>query len=306
MKDIKDKKKHTMTGRMRNSLSGWLFISPWILGFVLFTLGPMVASVVLSFTRFDGLHTPEFVGIRNYITMFTDSKVFNSLRVTFTYAFIALPLSLCAGFFLAYLLNHKVPFSKFWRTLFYMPAMLSGVVVAMLWRGLFDSRYGLINYIISLFGVKGPDWLLDPKFTLYCFVFLALWGVGGGIIIYLAGLQGIQSSYYEAAELDGASKARQLWHITIPMMSPVIFFQLVMGIIGTFQYFAEPMVLTRGGPAESTMFFNLYLYNNAFTYQSMGYASALAWLLFAIVLVFTLLVFKSSELWVFYEGEVKK
>jgi multiple sugar transport system permease protein len=291
---------------VKNARWGWVFISPWMLGFALFTLGPMLASAALSFTRFDGIHSPVFVGARNFAALFADPKVWNSLRVTFTYAFIALPLSLIAGFLLAYLLNHKVPGRNFWRTLFYLPAMLSGVVVAMLWRGLFDSRYGLINYIIGFFGTKGPDWLLDPKYTLYCFVFLALWGVGGGMIIYLAGLQGIQTAYYEAAELDGCTRFQQLRHITIPQMTPIIFFNLVMGIIGTFQYFAEPMVLTRGGPADSTMFFNLYLYNNAFKYQSMGYASALAWVLFFIVLVLTLLVFRSSSIWVFYESEVKK
>jgi multiple sugar transport system permease protein len=291
---------------VQNTRWGWAFISPWILGFLLFTLGPMVASIALSFTRFDGIHTPVFVGLKNFTSLFTDPKVWNSLRVTFTYAFIALPLSLVAGFLLAYILNLNIPGKKFWRTLFYLPAMLSGVVVAMLWRGLFDSRYGLINYLIGLFGVHGPDWLLNPKYTLYCFVFLSLWGVGGGMIIYLAGLQGIQTSYYEAAELDGCNRWQQLLFITIPQMTPIIFFNLIMGIIGTFQYFAEPMVLTRGGPAESTMFYNLYLYNNAFKYQSMGYASALAWVLFFIVLVLTLLVFRSSDAWVFYEGEVKK
>ncbi len=285
---------------------GFFFIAPWIIGFTLFTLGPMLASLFFSLCRFDGRNFPEFIGLGNYANLFADSKVWNSLAITFRYAFIALPLSLFAGFFLAYLLNMKVPAMNFWRTLFYLPSMLSGVVVAMLWRGLFDDRYGLINYLLGVFGINGPQWLLDPRYTLYCFVFLALWGVGGGMIIYLAGLQGIQTTYYEAAELDGCGKFRQLVYITIPHMTPVIFFNLVMGIIGTFQYFAEPMILTKGGPAESTMFFNLYLYNNAFKYQSMGYASALAWVLFFIVMVMTLLVIRSSSMWVFYEGEVIK
>lgn len=285
---------------------GWLFISPWVAGFLVFTFGPMLASLFFSLTRFDGRNSPDFVGFGNFVTLLTDRKVWNSLRVTFYFAFVSLPLSLLAGFLLAYILNQNIPAMKFWRTLFYLPSMLSGVVVAMLWRGLFDDRYGLINWLLSLGGVKGPQWLLDPKYTIYCFVFLSLWGVGGGMIIYLAGLQGIQTTFYEAAELDGCSRLQQLRHITLPHMTPIIFFNLVMGIIGTFQYFAEPMILTKGGPAESTMFYNLYLYNNAFKYQSMGYASALAWVLFFIVLVLTLLVFRSSSLWVFYEGEVKK
>lgn len=285
---------------------GWLFISPWVAGFLVFTFGPMLASLYFSLTRFDGRNLPEFIGLGNFASLLTDRKVWNSLRVTFYFAFVSLPLSLTAGFLLAYILNQKVPAMKFWRTLFYLPSMLSGVVVAMLWRGLFDDRYGLINWLLSLAGIQGPQWLLDPKYTIYCFVFLSLWGVGGGMIIYLAGLQGIQTTFYEAAELDGCSRFQQLRHITLPHMTPIIFFNLVMGIIGTFQYFAEPMILTKGGPAESTMFYNLYLYNNAFKYQSMGYASALAWVLFFIVLVLTLLVFRSSSLWVFYEGEVKK
>ncbi len=285
---------------------GWLFVSPWIAGFLAFTFGPMLASMYFSVTRFDGRNFPEFIGLRNFTGLLADPKVWNSLRVTFTFAFVSLPLSLVAGFLLAYLLNQKIPAMKFWRTLFYLPSMLSGVVVAMLWRGLFDDRYGLINWLLSLAGIDGPQWLLDPKYTLYCFVFLSLWGVGGGMIIYLAGLQGIQTTFYEAAELDGCNRFQQLWHITLPHMTPIIFFNLVMGIIGTFQYFAEPMILTKGGPAESTMFYNLYLYNNAFKYQSMGYASALAWVLFFIVMSLTMLVFRSSSLWVFYEGEVKK
>jgi multiple sugar transport system permease protein len=266
----------------------------------------MIASLYFSFTRYNGRNPPEFIALGNYATLFTDPKVWNSLKVTFLFAFISLPLSLVAGFSLACLLNLKVPLMNLWRTVFYLPSMLSGVVVAMLWRGLFDDRYGLVNYVLGLVGIDGPKWLLDPKYTLYCFVFLALWGVGGGMIIYLAGLQGIQTTYYEAAELDGCNRWHKLLHITLPNMTPVIFFNLVMGIIGTFQYFAEPMILTKGGPADATMFFNLYLYNNAFKYQSMGYASALAWVLFFIVLLLTLLVFRSSSLWVFYEGEVKK
>lgn len=266
----------------------------------------MIASLCFSLTRYDGRNAPEFIGLKNYLTLVMDPKVWNSLRVTFLFALISLPLCLVTGFFLAYLLNLKVPLMNMWRTVFYLPSMLSGVVVAMLWRGLFDDRYGLINYILSRMGLDGPQWLLDPKYTLYCFVFLGLWGVGGGMIIYLAGLQGIQTTFYEAAELDGCSRRQKLIYITLPNMTPVIFFNLVMGIIGTFQYFAEPMILTKGGPADSTMFFNLLLYNHAFKYQSMGYASSLAWVLFFIVMVLTLLVFRSSSLWVFYEGEVKK
>lgn len=291
----------------REARWGWLFISPWILGFLAFTLGPMIASLVLSLTRYaGGSSVPEFVGIENYVKLFTDPKFYNSLRITFQYAVLALPVGLVAGFLLAYLLNFNIPGMTFWRTLFYMPSVVSGVVVAMLFRGLFNEQYGIINYVIEMFGLEGPKWLQDPRYTLFAFVFIALWGVGGGMIIYLAGLQSIQTSYYEAAELDGCNRRQKLWHITIPHMTPIIFFNLVMGIIECFNYFATPMVLTRGGPAEATMFYNIYLYNNAFKYQSMGYASAMAWVLFFIVLVLTMFVIKGSTFWVYYEGEVKK
>ncbi len=285
---------------------GWLFITPWIIGFLCFTLGPMLASLFLSFTEYNGRNNPVWIGLGNYAKLFKDPKVLNSLGITFKFAFMSIPLSILAGFFLACLLNTKIRLMNFWRTLFYLPAMISGVVVAMLWRGLFDDQYGIINYLLRSIGLKGPLWLNDPKYTLYCFLFLTVWGCGGGMIIYLSGLQSIPTSLYEAAELDGCGKFKKMIHITIPQMTPILFFQLIMGIIGAFQIFAEPMILTKGGPAESTMFYNLYLYNNAFKYQSMGYASALAWVLFVIVLLLTLVVFKSSELWVFYEGEVKK
>ncbi|MBQ0165849.1 MAG: sugar ABC transporter permease [Treponema sp.] len=285
---------------------GWLFVSPWIIGFICFTLGPMLASLYLSLTRYDGRNAPVFIGLDNFKTLFHDPKVWNSLKVTFKFAFMSVPLGIISGFLLACLLNTKLKLVNFWRTLFYLPAMISGVVIAMLWRGLFDDQYGIINYLLRSIGLNGPKWLNDPKYTLYCFLFLTVWGCGGGMIIYLSGLQSIPTSLYEAAELDGCNRFRKLIHITIPQMTPILFFQLIMGIIGAFQFFSEPMILTKGGPADSTMFYNLYLYNNAFKYQSMGFASALAWVLFVIILILTMLVFRSSELWVFYESEVKK
>lgn len=290
----------------RYARRGYAFITPWIIGFLLFTFIPMVFSLYLSLTQYDGRNTPVFVGLDNFVKLFTEPDMWNSLKITVKFGLLSLPLGLISGFLLAYLLNMKVPFMKFWRTIFYLPAMISGVVVAMLWRGLFDDQYGIINYVLRSIGLNGPQWLLDPNYTLYCFLFLSVWGCGGGMVVYLSGLQSIPTALYEAAEIDGCNKFQQLIYITIPQMTPIFFFNIIMGLIGTFQYFAEPMVLTKGGPAKSTMFFNLYLYNNAFKYQKMGYASALAWFLFVIVLALTLLVFKSSELWVFYESEVKR
>jgi multiple sugar transport system permease protein len=297
---------HRINQKRNNNILGYAFISPWLIGFIVFTAGPMIASLILSFTRYDGRNPAEFIGFSNFTGLFHDKYVWNSLKVTFKFAFLSIPIGIVCGFLLAYMLNMNVPGMKGWRTLYYLPSLISGVVVAMLWRGLFDDQYGVINFLIRQFGGSAPKWLLDPKYTLYCFLFLSVWGCGGGMIIYLSGLQGIPTELYEAAELDGCNRWQQLWHVTIPQMTPILFYQLIMGIIGTFQYFAEPMVLTKGGPAHSTEFFNLYLYNNAFKYQKMGYASALAWILFVIILLLTMLVFKSSDMWVFYDNEVKK
>ena len=297
---------HRINQKRTNNILGYAFISPWLIGFIVFTAGPMIASLILSFTRYDGRNPAEFIGFSNFTGLFHDKYVWNSLKVTFKFAFLSIPIGIVCGFLLAYMLNMNVPGMKGWRTLYYLPSLISGVVVAMLWRGLFDDQYGVINFLIRQFGGSAPKWLLDPKYTLYCFLFLSVWGCGGGMIIYLSGLQGIPTELYEAAELDGCNRWQQLWHVTIPQMTPILFYQLIMGIIGTFQYFAEPMVLTKGGPAHSTEFFNLYLYNNAFKYQKMGYASALAWILFVIILILTMLVFKSSDMWVFYDNEVKK
>ncbi len=297
---------HRINQKRTNNILGYAFISPWLIGFIVFTAGPMIASLILSFTRYDGRNPAEFIGFSNFTGLIHDKYVWNSLKVTFKFAFLSIPIGIVCGFLLAYMLNMNVPGMKGWRTLYYLPSLISGVVVAMLWRGLFDDQYGVINFLIRQFGGSAPKWLLDPKYTLYCFLFLSVWGCGGGMIIYLSGLQGIPTELYEAAELDGCNRWQQLWHVTIPQMTPILFYQLIMGIIGTFQYFAEPMVLTKGGPAHSTEFFNLYLYNNAFKYQKMGYASALAWILFVIILLLTMLVFKSSDMWVFYDNEVKK
>jgi multiple sugar transport system permease protein len=293
--------------RRREALWGYIFVSPWIVGFIVFTLGPMVASLVLSLARYNIVDAPVFIGLDNYLKLFTaDPKFWHSLGVTVTYAVFAVPLNLVFGFALAFLLNQKVPWVAFWRTMFYMPSVTSGVAVALLWGMIFNPRFGILNWALGLAGIDGPGWLASPDWALPALILMSLWSVGGGMIIYLAGLQGIPTALYEAARIDGASAWRELIHITIPLMTPVIFYNLVIGIIGTFQYFTEAYVLTRGGPAESTMFYNLYLYNNAFSYLDMGYASALAWVLFMIVLALTILVFRSSAAWVYYEGELRK
>ncbi len=292
--------------RRRESLWGYVFISPWIIGFIVFTAGPMLASMILSLTHYNIAEPPTFVGLTNYVKLFTqDQKFWHALRVTMTFAFVAIPLNLAFGFIVAYLLNMKVPGVAFWRTIYYLPSVMPGVATALLWGLLFNPRVGVLNWILSLVGIKGPGWLASPQWALPALILMSLWGVGGGMIIYLAGLQGIPTSLYEAAQIDGANRLQQLLKITLPLMSPVIFYNLVTGIIGTFQYFTDAYVLTGGGPVDATLFYNLYLYKQAFTYRNMGYASALAWVLFLIVLAFTLLVFRSSDLWVYYEGEMR-
>jgi len=293
--------------------AAYLFISPWIIGFVVFTAGPMIASLILSLTRYDIVHAPVWVGLDNYIKLLAgDPKFWHSLGVTVTYAVVAIPLGLVFGFAVAYLLNLKVPGVPFWRTVFYMPAVMPAVASALLWGMIFNPRYGILNWFLSLVGIHGPGWLSSRDWALPALIVMSLWSVGGGMIIYLAGLQGIPTTLYESAQIDGASGWRQLRHITLPLMTPVIFFNLVIGIIGTFQYFTEVYVLTAtssgglGGPAEATLFYNIYLYSNAFRYLNMGYASALAWVLFLIVLLLTLLIFRSSAAWVYYEGEVRR
>jgi len=282
------------------------FLGPWLVGFLVFTLGPMVASLWFSVTRYTLPAAPVFVGFDNYVKLFiADPRFLSSLGVTFLYAAVTVPAALILGFALAYFLNLKIPLARFWRTLYYMPAVVTPVITGTLFVGLFDPRHGLVNYLLAQAGVMGPDWLLDPRYAMYAVMLISLWGVGGGMIIYLAGLQSISTELYEAAELDGASRAHRLWTITLPLMSSIIFYNLVVGIIGTFQLFTQVWVLTKGGPDNSTEVFNIYLYKTAFEYQNMGYASAQAWVLFLLILGLTALIFKSSSSWVYYENEVK-
>ena len=282
------------------------FISPWLIGFAAFTLGPMVASLWFSLTRFTLPGAPVFVGLENYVKLFAkDPRFLNSMAITFLYAGVTVPVGLVAGFILAYFLNLKMPLARFWRTLYYMPAVVTPVITGTLFTGLFHPRYGLVNYALAQVGISGPDWLLDPRYAMYAVMLISLWGIGGGMVIYLSGLQSISTELYEAADLDGCSKSQRLWRITVPLMSPIIFYNLVVGIIGTFQLFTQIWVLTTGGPENSTEVFNIYLFKTAFQYQSMGYASAQAWVLFVLILILTALVFRSSTAWVHYENEVK-
>ncbi|HXF62750.1 MAG TPA: sugar ABC transporter permease [Caldilineaceae bacterium] len=289
------------------NLWGWLLVSPWLLGFLALTLGPMIASAYLSFTDWDILTPPRWVGLRNFIFLFTrDEIALLSFRLTITYALLSVPLRLILGLAIALLMNQQVRGIYIFRTIYYLPAVLSGVAVALLWRWVFNSEFGLVNTMLwRLFGIQGPAWLVDPQWVMSAFIVMSLWDVGSPMLIYLAGLQGIPTDLYEAAEVDGANTWQRFWSVTLPLMTPVLFFNLVIGIIGALQVFTQAFIITEGGPNNATMFSILYMYLNAFRFFKMGYASAIAWLLFLLILALTLVVFRSSSLWVHYEGEVK-
>jgi len=287
--------------------SAYLFLLPWIIGFLVFSAGPLAASFLISFTEWPILAAPKWTGLKNYTTMLSDPLFWQSLKVTVYYTAIGVPMGLIAGFFVVLLTNQKVRWIALWRSVYYMPAVVGGVVVARMWQGVFNPIYGILNALLRLLGLQGPNWLGEPEWVIPAFLIMALWNVAGAnMVIYLAGLQSIPTEIYEAAMIDGAGAWHKLRHVTIPMMTPVIFLRLIMGIIGSFQVFTQAFVMTNGGPSHASLFYVLYLYRNAFQYSKMGYASALAWVLFAIILLLTVLFFRSSERWVYYQGELRK
>jgi multiple sugar transport system permease protein len=235
-----------------------------------------------------------------------DPLIWQSLKVTTYYAIGSVLLSVTSAFIVAILMNQDIFGIHIFRTIFYLPSSISGVPVALLWMWIFSPEFGILNTVLRLFGIEGPQWLFDPTWVIPAFIVMSLWGIGGAMVIFLAGLQSIPHHLYEAAELDGAGVLAKFWNVTFPMMSPIIFFNLIMSIIGSFQTFTQAFVMTKGGPANASLFYVLYLYRNAIGYFKMGYASAMAWLLFLIILILTLLVFKSSPLWVYYEAEVRR
>ena len=290
-----------LSARARRNLVGYAFVSPWIVGFLVFTLYPFLRSVQLSFTRYNIVTPPTNVGLANYRVLFTDDPSFwKSLTVTVEYALLAIPLGIVAGVGLALLLNVEVRGIALWRTLFYIPSIVPAVAGSLLFVWIFNPEIGLMNGVLKLFGVSGPAWLSDAKWSLPALVLHSVWGVGGSMVIYLAGLKDVPHELYEAATLDGASAWARTRRVTLPLITPVIFFNLVMGIIGTFQSFTNAYIMTNGGPQESTLFYALYLFQRAWLYLDMGYASAMAWVLVVIVAVLTGLVFRSQKRWVHY------
>ncbi len=282
-----------------------LFISPWVIGFALFEFGPLVASLGISLFKWDLIQAPSWVGLDNYLELFTDDPLFwQSLKVTSVYSLFSVPFGLLFALLLALLLNQPLPGIAFFRTVFYLPAVVSGVAVAMLWIWVFNGEFGIVNYMLDVVGIEGPNWFFDRTWVMPAFILMSLWGVGGSMIIFLAGLQGVPQELYDAAEVDGAGRLRQFQHVTWPLLTPVIFFNLVIGIIASFQTFTNSYVITEGGPANATLFYVLYLYNNGFKFFRMGKAATMAWILFVIILALTILVLRSSRIWVFYETEL--
>lgn len=297
----------------REAAAAYLYTAPWIIGFFIFTAGPMLASLYYSFTKFNIIDPPVWNNFENYTNLFKNPIFWQSIKVTLYYAALSLPLTLFFGFTLAVFLNQAVWGQKIWRTVYFLPSVLSGVAVALMWVRLLNPNIGLVNTFLGYIGIKGPGWLQDPHWAIPSLVMMSLWGVGGSMIIYLAGLQNIPTGLYEAAKIDGAGALQRFWFVTIPMITPVIFYNLILGLIYTFQLFTEVFIATGsggaanlGGPARSTMVYNLYLYLNAFRFFDMGTASAMAWILFIVILIITILLFRSSSFWVYYEGQLKK
>jgi multiple sugar transport system permease protein len=287
--------------RKRGVLAGYLFISPVVLGYLLWVAGPMVIAVWLSLTDWDLLRKPNFVGLENYRTMIQDDLFWKSLGVTLYYTLVSVPLSLVLSFAVALLMNVQVRGIAWFRTLFYMPSIVPAVANAVLWVWVLNSEFGLLNVLLRWLGLPKVLWLQDPNWAMPSLIVMSLWAVGGAIVIYLAGLQGIPQHLYEAAEIDGANTWNRFRHVTIPMMSPVIFFNLVIGLIGALQTFTQGYLITQGGPQNSTLFYGLHIYRSAFRDFKMGYAAALSWVLFALVLVLSLFVFRYLGNLVYYE-----
>jgi multiple sugar transport system permease protein len=298
----------------KEAILGYAYITPWILGFVMFTLGPMLASFYLSLTSYHMVEVPEFVGLANYRLLFTESLTWKSLCNTLYYAAIFVPLNIVGSLLCAVLLNQNIKGKSFFRSVYFLPSVTPVVATAFLWTWIFQPQVGLLNYLLSFLGISpGPGWLSSPVWSKPALIIISLWGAVGGntMLIFLAGLQSIPVELHESAQIDGAGSWARFWRVTLPLLSPSMFFNLILGLIGALQQFTLAYVATSnsgqqwpaGGPLYSTLFYVLNLYNNAFDYWEMGYASALAWVFFALVLVLTYIQFRIAGTWVYYESE---
>jgi len=294
------------TSSARQTLIGYIFISPFILGFLLWFVAPALTSAWMAFQDWNMMSAPKFVFLGNFAAMLRDPLFWQALKVTFTYTIIAVPLGMVLAFSLAMLLNTKVPGVLCFRAMYYLPVIVPSVAGAVLWAWMLNTEFGLLNMIVRLVGLPKVRWLVDPRWALPSLILVNLWTIGSGMVIYLAGLQGIPSVYYEAADIDGAGRWSKLRHVTIPLMSPVIFFNFVMGIIGSFQGFTVSYLVTGGGPDNATLFYVLHLYRVGFQYLKRGEAAALAWVLFFILVILVVLIFRSLGGSVYYAGDTGK
>jgi multiple sugar transport system permease protein len=285
---------------------GYLFILPWLLGFIIFTAGPMLASLYISFTRWEIVTPSVWVGSAQYIKLFNDDRYWLSLYNTSYYVFIGVPLHLFMALLTALAVNMNLRGIHLFRTAYYVPSLTPVVANSILWVWIFHPEWGLANAFLDWIGLEGLYWLQDPRLAKPALIIMSFWSIGGQMVILLAGLKGIPVTLYEAASIDGADWWGRFWRITLPLLTPALFFNLIIAIIGAFQVFTQAFIMTDGGPNYSTLFYLLYLYRNAFENFRMGYASAMAWVLFIIVLIFTTVQFRLSDRWVFYEGDLRR
>ncbi len=296
------KQKFNLSKSLKGNI-GFFFILPWLIGFLVFRFYPFISSLYYSFTDMHLFNGISQTGFMNYEKIFTNNQITKAIGVTFRYAFITVPLKLVAALFIAYILNFKIKGVNLFRTAYYIPSILGGsVAIAVLWKALFRND-GLINTMLSFIGVDGPNWLSDPAYSMFIISLLRVWQFGSAMVIFLAALKGVPTDLYEAAQIDGAGKWRQFFKITVPMITPVIFYNMVTQLTQAFQEFNGPYIITQGGPRGSTTLMSLLVYNSAFKSHEMGMASAMAWVMFVIIMVFTLIAFFSQKYWVYYGDE---
>lgn len=301
-----DARRPAISERRKEEIVGYLFIMPWVIGFLIFTAGAMIYSLGLSLYRSDLLSETIFVGLGNYQLLVQDDLFKKSLLITTIYTALTVPFGTLLALAIAMLLNQNIRPLAFWRTAYYLPAVVSGVAVALIWGWVLQPEYGLLNNFLRTFGIRGPRWFLSEDWAILGLVLIALWGTGTNMLLYLAGLQSIPTELQEAAKLDGAGPWGVFRHVTLPLLTPTVFFNVIINIIGSFQVFNNAYILTNGGPNNATLTIVYYLYREAFRLFHFGYASVIAWVLFAITLVFTLLIVRSAERWVHYEGGLRR
>jgi len=293
--------------RQKDNLAGWLFVSPWVIGFLIFVFGPMIFNGVLSLCRWDMVGELRFVGLKNFQRLLVRDKLFwQSLKVTTLYGLMRVPMGIIVGLGTAVLLNQRVKLVGLWRAMYYLPAILPPVAVSLMWMWIYNPRYGVLNrFLWQVFHIHGPAWLQEEHLVLPSFMVMAVWAaMGRNMLVYLSGLQGISRELYDAADVDGTGPWRKFISITIPMLTPIIFFNLITGMIDTFKLFSQAYVMTEGGPRNASLFFYYYMFQHAFERFQMGYAAAMSLVVFVLIMILTLLVFRSSSAWVYYEGEL--